>query len=182
MTFTTATGDITTILNNTATTQTTTLNDTRTGNNKSITLNNNPNANENRIDLFKNAGGGIVAESGIVNQTNSQLLFLTQSLSGGSTNKTIQLSNTSSGSLIYDNTEDNNGFTMVSNNTNLTLQTSSTTGGQGDIIIAPSNSGANGQVVFTGTQLEDTTSTGFANKYLKIVLNGTAYKIALDNI
>ncbi len=32
-------------------------------------------ATENRIDLFKNSGGGIVAQSGISNQINSQLLF-----------------------------------------------------------------------------------------------------------
>jgi hypothetical protein len=151
------------------------------GSSRQIKIENSVNAGENRIELFKNDGGGIIAQTGIANATNNQLLFLTQSLSSGATNKTIQLQNTASGALIYDNTQDNNGFTMVSNNTNLTLQTSSTIGGQGDIIIAPSNSGANGQVVFTGTQLEDTTSTGFANKYLKIVLNGVSYKIALDN-
>jgi hypothetical protein len=156
------------------------INDTT--NNRSITLDNNPNSNENRLDLFKNDGGGIVAQSGISNQNNNQSLFITQSLSSGSTNKTIQLQNTASGALIYDNTEDTNGLTIVSNNTNLTLQTSSITAGRGDIVIAPSQNGsANGQLIFTGGSLEDTTSTGSSGKYLKIVLNGTTYKIPLDN-
>ena len=132
--------------------------------------------------MIKNAGSGIVAQSGISNQTNSQLLFLTQTASGGATSKTIQLSNTASGALIYDNTEDTNGLTLTSTNTNLTLQTSSVISGQGDIIIAPSQNGsANGQLIFTGASLEDTTSTGSSGKYLKIRLNGNDYKIALDN-
>jgi hypothetical protein len=182
MTFTTTTGDVTTKIDNIATSQSVFLNDTRTGENKSITLDNNPNSNENRIDMVKNAGGGIVAQSKISNQTNSQLLFLTQTASGGATNKTIQLSNTTAGSLIYDNTEDNNGLTITSTNTNITLQTTSITSGQGDIIIAPSQNGsANGQLIFTGASLQDTTSTGSSGQYLKIVLNGTTYKIPLDN-
>jgi hypothetical protein len=164
------------------TTQKILLNDDRTAENKSITIDNNPNSNENKIDLVKNAGGGVVAQSGISNQTNTQLLLLTQTASGGATNKTIHLSNTTAGSLIYDNTVDNNGLTITSTNTNITLQTSSTTVGQGDIIIAPSQNGlANGQLIFTGASLEDTTSTGSSGKYLKIVLNGTTYKIPLDN-
>ena len=36
-------------------------------------------------------------------------------------------------------------------------------------------------ITFTGASLEDTTSTGTSGKYLKIVLNGTTYKIPLDN-
>jgi hypothetical protein len=155
------------------------LNDTT--NNKSITLDNDTSANENRIDLFKNAGSGVVAQSGITNQTNSQMLFLTQTGSGGSTNKTIQLQNTASGALIYDNTEDLNGLTIVSNNTNLTLQTSSFSAGRGDIVIAPSQNGANGQVVFTGASLQSNTSGGNSGEHLIIVLNGTTYKIALQN-
>jgi hypothetical protein len=99
--------------NNTMTPTKLFLNDTT--NNKSITLDNDTSVSENRIDLFKNNGGGIVAQSGITNQTNNQMLFLTQSLSSGSTDKTIQLSNTASGALIYSNTEDNNGFTIQSN-------------------------------------------------------------------
>jgi hypothetical protein len=152
------------------------------GSSRQLKIENSVISGENRVELFKNDGGGIVAQTGMVNQTNSQLLFLTQTLSGGATSKTIQLQNTASGALIYDNTDDNNGFTMVSNNTNLTLQTSSITSGQGDIIIAPSQNGsANGQLIFTGASLQDTTSTGSSGQYLKIVLNGVSYKIALDN-
>ena len=165
--------------NNTMTPTKLFLNDTT--NNKSITLDNDTSANENRIDLFKNAGSGVVAQSGITNQTNSQMLFLTQTGSGGSTNKTIQLQNTASGALIYDNTEDLNGLTIVSNNTNLTLQTSSFSAGRGDIVIAPSQNGANGQVVFTGASLQSNTSGGNSGEHLIIVLNGTTYKIALQN-
>jgi hypothetical protein len=99
--------------NNTMTPPKLFINDTT--NNKSITLDNDTSVDENRIDLFKNAGSGIVAQSGITNQTNNQMLFLTQSLSGGSTNKIIQLSNTATGALIYTNSEDNNGFTIQSN-------------------------------------------------------------------
>ena len=84
------------------------------------------------------------------------------------------------GFLQFDNSIDANPLTIQSVKTNLKLQTDSSTAGQGDIEFAPSQS-ANGQIIFTGGSLEDTTSSGSANKYLKIVLNGSSYKIALDN-
>jgi hypothetical protein len=144
-------------------------------------IENSVNSGENRMDLFFNQGAGIVAQSGIVNTAGSQLLYLTHTDNGTGKAVSVRQDTSGTGKVQYDNTIDTTAFEITSTNTNLTLQTSSTIGGQGDIIIAPSNSGANGQVVFTGAQLEDTTSTGFANKYLKIVLNGVSYKIALDN-
>ena len=84
------------------------------------------------------------------------------------------------GFLQFDNSIDANPLTIQSVKTNLKLQTDSSTAGQGDIEFAPSQS-ANGQIIITGASLQDTTSSGSAHKYLKIVLNGASYKIALDN-
>ena len=118
----------------------------------------------------------------MINQLTYQQVYLTQTAGGGATLKSLSLNNGSNGLLVYTNTIDTNYFQIASTDTNITIQTNSTISGQGDIEIAPSQSGsANGQVIFTGASLEDTTSTGFANKYLKIVLNGVSYKIALDN-
>ncbi len=47
-------------------------------------------------------------------------------------------------------------------------------------MIAPSQNGsANGQLIFTGASLESTTAGGSSTKYLRIILNGTTYKINL---
>ena len=47
-----------------------------TANNKSITIDNNISADQNRITLFKNQGGGIYEQSGIINNTTTQTLYL----------------------------------------------------------------------------------------------------------
>ena len=148
-------------------------------NNKSITLNNNSNANENRIDLFKNQGGGIYEQSGILNNTASQSLFLTHT--DNANYKALQLENISSagGAIVaYANTIDTNELIIQSTNTNLRLQALSTTAGSGDIIIAPENN--SGDLVFTGANIESISSSGSSGKYLRIRLNGVYYKLALD--
>jgi hypothetical protein len=154
------------------------LNDTRTGGNKSIDINNNESSSENRITLFKNSGGGISNQAIISNQVNTQAVYLSNT--NNSIGKDISLSNGAGGSLVYSNTEDNNGFSVASSHTNLTLQTTGTISGQGDIVFAPSQNGsADGQLVFTGASIEANISGPQTSQYLKIRLNGNDYKIAL---
>ena len=48
-----------------------------------------------------------------------------------------------------------------------------------DVIIEPLS--ATGDLVFNGTNIEAVASSGTSGKYLRILLNGSYYKIALDN-
>jgi hypothetical protein len=158
------------------------LNDTRTGYNQSIDINNGYTNSENRISMFKNSGGGIYNEAVISNQVNTQGVYLTST--NNAVGKQVALTNGSgsAGSLVYSNTEDTNGFSVASSNTNLTLQTTGTISGQGDIVLAPSQNGsANGQIVFTGASLQSNSSGGNSGEHLVIVLNGNTYKIKLEN-
>jgi hypothetical protein len=141
-------------------------------------LENTVNSGENRMDLFLNQGGGISDNAGVVNQTDNQLLYLVHTNNANS--KSLQLLNplNSVGGLSYSNTIDTNPLNIQSNFTNLQLTTLSTTIGQGDIEIAPSQS-ANGKLIFTGASLEDNISGPQTSQYLKITLNGNDYKIAL---
>jgi hypothetical protein len=158
------------------------LNDTRTGYNQSIDINNGYTNSENRISMFKNSGGGIYNEAVISNQVNTQGVYLAST--NNAVGKQVALTNGSgsAGSLVYSNTEDTNGFSVASSNTNLTLQTTGTISGQGDIVLAPSQNGsANGQIVFTGASLQSNSSGGNSGEHLIIVLNGNTYKIKLEN-
>ena len=148
------------------------LNDTT--NNKSTTLDNDSNTNENRIDLFKNAGGGIYSQSGIVNNISSQTLYLNyqdnangrslnlsnDSASGGVLNYTNQISpaqpftiESSTGDLIL-KTNATNALTLDSDILNL-ANTNTTT----------SVSNHNADIKATSAGLESTT-------FLKLQLNG----------
>jgi hypothetical protein len=150
------------------------------GGNTTAVLANNDVVNESSLRMFNNDGGGIYQQSGIISNSSGQELYL--NATNNAVSKDIVLRNTAAGALIYNNTEDNNGFTVVSNYTNLRLQTTGIVSGQGDIVIAPSQNGtADGQVVFTGASLQSNTAGGNSGEYLVIVLNGTQYKIKLEN-
>ncbi len=116
----------------------------------------------------------------MINQLTYQQVYLNQTATSSIT-KSLSLNNSAgNGSLVYTNTIDTNVLQIVSTDTNLSLQTSSTTSGQGDIVFAPSQNGsANGQLVFTGASIEANGAGLQTSQYLKIRLNGTDYKIAL---
>lgn len=163
------------------TTQKIIINDNRTTDSKNITIDNNSNIGENRIELIQNSGAGI-NQSGIINTAGTQFLSLSHTdISSFAKAVSLRQDTSGTGKLQYDNTIDTSAFEISSNNTNLTLQTSSIISGQGDIIIAPSQNGsANGQLVFTGASLQSNTSGGNSGEHLVIVLNGTTYKIKLE--
>ena len=150
------------------------------GGNTTAVLANNDVVNESSLRMFNNDGGGIYQQSGIISNSSGQELYL--NATNNAVSKDIVLRNTVGGALIYNNIEDNNGFTVVSNYTNLRLQTTGIVSGQGDIEIAPSQNGsANGQLVFTGASLQSNTAGGNSGEHLVIVLNGNTYKIKLEN-
>ena len=174
MTFTTATGDITTKIDNIAASQSVFLNDTRTGNVKSITLDNNANNDENRMYLIQNSGGGVVAQSGIVNASLTQMLFVTHTDNSNSKALSLRQDVVGTGKLQYDNTIDSSAFEISSVNTDLILSAPNTAGSGSNIEINPA-----GQLIFS-SNLEASSSTGSSGKYLKIKLNGVNYSIPLD--
>ena len=139
-------GSITTTINNQQLAHTITMNDTI--NNKSITLNNNPNSNENRIDLFKNQGGGLFDNAGIVNTTTLSQLYLGHT--DNSVGKYVNISNVSAAgaNIIYDNTIDTNPLTITSTNTPIILTST------GDITLTPTTS------VVLNTQIQMPTTSG----------------------
>ena len=148
MSFTTATGDVTTKIDNIATSQSVYLNDTRTGNVKSIKLDNNTSSSENRMDLIQNSGGGIVAQSVIVNTAGTQMLSLSHT--DNSINKALSLRQDTGGTgkLQYDNTIDSSAFEILSNQTPLTLTAI------GEITLNPTTS------VVLNTQIQMPTTSG----------------------
>ena len=153
-------------------------------NNKTISINNSNGlgASENRIDLFKNSGGGIYNSSGFSNDTTTQQVFLNSTDNAVGKNVSVYNNTSSNAGITYDNSQDNNPFIITSNNTQLTLQTNGTTSGSGNIEFSPSQNGsANGQLVFTGASLQSNSAGGNSGEHLIIVLNGTTYKIKLEN-
>ena len=178
MMYTTATGDITTQHTNTSTTQSIYTNDTRSDHQKYIKLDNSG-TTENRIDMRKNQGGGVYQESILANSTTSQGLFLSHT--NNANNKSININNhtNGSGNITFSNSVDTNAFIVESVNTNLVLSTLSNTSGQGNIIISPETSGGN--LIFNGANIQSTTSGSNSGQHLRIILNGTAYKIRLES-
>jgi hypothetical protein len=94
-----------------------------TTNNKSININNSNGlgATENRIDLFKNSGGGITNSSGFSNTTSTQQLFLNSTDNAVGKNVSVYNNTSGNGGITYDNTQDTNPFIISSTNTDLTL-------------------------------------------------------------
>ena len=84
-------------------------------------LENTVNSGENRMDLFLNSGGGISAQSGIVNTAGTQMLYLTHTDNSISKALSLRQDTAGTGKLQYDNTIDSSAFEISSNNTDLTL-------------------------------------------------------------
>jgi len=73
----------------------------------------------------------------------------------------------------------NNKIVAVDTQTNLPLQidTSGYTNGSIELKVNDTS----GDIILTGSALESNTSTGGAGKYLRLKINGTYYKLALEN-
>lgn len=162
-------------------------------------IKNKDNASENRIDFFKSQGGGVYCNAGIVNNNALQRIYLSNT--DNALEKSINISTDPTGlsSIVHSNTRDGNPFSITTN-TDLVVE-STKVGGSAELssvggvqitgdtginllttVPASAISFQTDGITFTGASLEDTTSTGSSGKYLKIILNGTAYKIPLDNI
>ena len=105
-----------------------------------------------------------------------------QFTSGGSAIDSLNISNDSaSGGLItWSNTTGANGLEITSDRP-LTFSTTANAGaGNGDMIFNVSST--IGNLAFNGANIQTNTSTGSSGQYLIIRLNGTYYKIPLDNI
>jgi len=171
------------------------INDTTT--NKSITIDNNS-SGHNRIDLFKNDGSGISSTTGAVNTTSTQTLFLNHV--DNANNKSISIENNRSiaSAISFNNTIDGNGFdinsnkslNLISTDTGGTTQLQSANGVQitgENTINLLTNTGSNtitfqtGALNFNGAGLQSNSSGGNSGEHLVITLNGTQYKIALQN-
>ena len=102
----------------------------------------------------------LLKQAGISNQQ----LNLTYSDVGAGTNTQLQLTNNTGGSgqLSYTNGIDTSQSLIISSNCSIDIQTSQ-------------------DLKLTGAALQAVTSGGSASQYLRINLNGTYYKIALDN-
>ena len=139
-------------------------------------IENSVNSGENRMDLFYNQGSGVVAQSGIVNTAGSQLLYLTHTDNAVNKAVSVRQDTSGTGKVQYDNIIDNSAFEITSVNTDLKLSAPSTGGSGANIELI-----VGGQLKLTGAGLQTSSSTGSSGQYLVIDLNGTTYKIALDN-
>ena len=173
-----------------------------TGNNKSITIDNNPSSTQNRIDLFKNDGGGVSSTTGVSNTTSTQILFLNHTDNANNKSISIENNRSSASAISFDNTIDGNPFNIT---TNTDLNISSTKPGgstqlssvngveiRGDssvVLNATNNAGGSitlscnttGDLLLNGAGIESSSAGGVPAPpvYLRINLNGTYYKIAL---
>jgi len=171
------------------------INDTT--NNKSITIDNNS-SGQSRIDLFENDGGGVSSTTGAVNTTSTQTLFLNHTDNANTKSISIENNRSVASAISFNNTIDGNGLDITSNkslnlistDTGGTAQLQSSNGVQitGDNTIALlTNTGSNtitfqtGALNFTGAGLQSNSSSGNSGEHLVITLNGTQYKIALQN-
>ena len=137
-------------------------------------IENSVNSGENRMDLYLNSGAGVVAQSGIVNQAGTQMLFLVHTDNATGKGVSVRQDTSGTGKVQYENTIDTNAFEITSVNTDLILSAPSTAGGGSNIEINPA-----GQLIFS-PNLEQSSSTGSSGKFLKIKLNGVNYCIPLD--
>lgn len=177
---------------------TTQLNINDTTNNKNIVIDNNPSSTQNRIDFFKNDGGGISTQLAVVNGTGLQTIALAHTDNAVSKSLGIQNTRAGDGLISWNNTIDASPFNIT---TNQDLNLSSTKAGgsaqlssaggvqiTGDAGInllttlpASAISFQTEGLTFTGASLQAGSSTGSSGQYLIINLNGTTYKIPLDN-
>ena len=153
-------------------------------NNKSITIDNAFATNSNKISTFTSDNIDLEGTSTLTTLFNDQVLNFTSSNSTTSTSKSLVLNNAVGGGVLtyINNSGDTTGLTIDSANNNLLLKSTSVISGQGNIEFAPSQFGtADGQIVFTGASLQSNTAGGNSGEYLVITLNGTQYKIKLEN-
>ena len=139
-------------------------------------------ADINRLSLTNNA-------MVILNNTNptapEQLDMNATSISftsSGSAVDSLSIVNDSAsgGKITWSNTTGSNGLEITSDRP-LTFSTTANAGaGNGDMIFNVSST--IGDLAFNGANIQATTSTGSSGQYLQIRLNGTYYKIPLDNI
>jgi hypothetical protein len=176
------------------------------GNSSSTTalINNNLGSDQNELLLSAtNSFSSLSTQARVLNTPTSQAFNLVNS-AGTSNTKTLSLSNATSGagSLTYSNAIDGNPFNIT---TNQDLNISSTKVGgstqlsspngvevRGDnsvVLNATNNAGGSitlscnttGSLNLNGTALQSNSAGGNSGEHLVIVLNGTTYKIKLEN-
>jgi len=174
---------------------------TNSANGTTMTLDNNFAIYENKLTLSSadnTTPNYTLAE--IVNRPTNQLLEL-RSNGGTSNSKTLTLMNetATSSSLTFNNQIDGNPFNITSNqdlnisSTKVSGTTQLTSAGGVQItgentIALLTNTGSNtigfttGALTFTGAGLQSNTAGGNSGEHLVITLNGTQYKIKLENV
>ena len=159
-------------------------------------------SSENRIDFFKNQGGGIYCNSGIVNNNGGQTLYLSNTDNAFSKSINISTDPTGLSSITHSNSRDGNPFAI---NTDTDLVVESTKAGGSALfksangveieginsVVLNATSGAGGSITLgcnttgslniNGTALQSNTAGGNSGEHLVIVLNGNTYKIKLEN-
>jgi len=127
-----------------------------------ITMGNNGTGNPvfNLLSTDNTNPSPLLKQAGISNQSIG--FTYTDVSTGGSTN--LQLTNNTGGQgqLSYTNAIDPSQLLSISSNCTIEISTTQ-------------------DLQLTGTALQSVTSSGSASQYLRIKLNGTFYKIALDN-
>jgi hypothetical protein len=111
------------------------LTDSRATSTKSVTIDNNTSSSENRMDFIQNSGGGVVAQSVIVNTAGTQMLSLSHTDNAVGKALSLRQDTGGTGKLQYDNTIDSSAFEISSNNTDLTLTAN---GGAGNCKVSAS--------------------------------------------
>jgi hypothetical protein len=166
------------------------------GGSKTTKIENSVSGSENRIDLFLNSGGGIVEESGIVNNTSGQSCFLGHTDNSGSKFVSTYNNVSGGGGIIYANTIDTNPF-LITSNQELQLETTVSADmvitSANDVVIRAMNGGINlttssnltmainNDWLLTGTSIISSSSGVSSGSYLRIFIAGTPYKIQLLN-
>ena len=162
-----------------------------TGNNKSITIDNNA-SGQSRIDLFKNDGGGISSTTGAFNTTTTQRVFLNHDDNANTKTISIQNNRSGVGEISFSNTIDTNPLNITSNQSiGITAQGSCSVSSQASMDIVSSSANLNLNAVagitnfattelnFSGASLQSSSGGSSSGQFLVIVLNGTTYKIDL---
>jgi len=169
---------------------------------RTFNLENKVNATDNRLYLFNNQGGGIYTSSGIINANTASQLFLTYNDNANTKSTTITTADNTTSSIVHSNTVDANSFDITTN-TDLNLISTKAGGStqvgslngveiRGDssvVLNATNNSGGSitlscnstGDLNINGANLESSSSGGNSGQHLRIKLNGTYYKIQLQN-
>ena len=123
-------------------------------NTKSIQINNDAGGgNQNRIDLLKNQGGGIYNQSGIVNDTSTQNIFLLYQDNANGRSLNIANDSANGGEIIWSNTTGSNGLAITSDKP----LTFSTTDKGIKLVYSDATN-----IVEINSQLSDVATNGFA--------------------